>query len=105
MLIINIKKFAYYKYENVHNSKEPEPFVFYPSVPEAYKLLIVRVEPNDRVEIMKYLEKNWKELFPTKPFDSHIQEDVLLEGPRRTDGNLKTIFLFLTVLGLGARYL
>jgi putative ABC transport system permease protein len=85
--------------ENVHNSKEPEPFVFYPSVPTAYKMLLVRVEPSDRAQIQQYLEKNWKELYPTKPFDSHLQDDILLEGPKKTNTNLLTIFLFLTFLG------
>jgi putative ABC transport system permease protein len=85
--------------ENLHNSKEPEPFVFYPSIPTAYKMLLVRVEPSDRAEIQKYLEKNWKELHPTKPFDSHFQDDILLQGSKKTNSNLKTIFLFLTFLG------
>jgi putative ABC transport system permease protein len=85
--------------ENLHNSKEPEPFVFYPAVPTAYKMLLVRVEPSDRAEIQKYLKKNWKELHPTKPFDSHFQDDILLEGSKRTNNNLRTIFLFLTFLG------
>ena len=85
--------------ENVYSTNEPPACLFYPSVPEAYKLLLVRVEPSDRAEIRKYLEKNWKEIFPTKPFVSYYQEDILLEGSKRTNANLKTIFLFLTFLG------
>lgn len=85
--------------ESVHNSKEPEPYVFYPSQPVAYKMLLVRVEPTDRAQVREYLEKTWKELFPTKPFDSHFQDDILLEGPKKTNSNLQTIFLFLTFLG------
>jgi ABC-type antimicrobial peptide transport system permease subunit len=85
--------------ENIHDSREPDPFVFYPSQPVAYKMLLVRVAPSDRGEVQKYLEKNWKELYPTKPFDSHFQDDILLEGPKRVNTNLLKIFLFLTFLG------
>lgn len=85
--------------ENVHESKEAEPFVFYPSEPVAYKNLLVRVLPSDRGEVKTYLEKAWKELNPTKPFESRFQDDILLEGPKKTNANLKVIFLFLTFLG------
>src|SRR5690606_14545023 len=37
--------------------------------------------------------------FPTKPFDSQFQEDIVLRGTRETNTNLEKIFLFLTILG------
>lgn len=83
----------------LYNSSRTESFVFYPTVPIAYKLLLVRVKPSDRKEVQHYLEKTWKELFPTKPFESRFQEDLIMGDAQRTNENLKTIFLFLTFLG------
>lgn len=85
--------------DNLYRAKEPEPFVFYPSLPEAYKLMLVRAEQSDLADLQKYMENQWKQLFPAKPFLSRFQEDVVMEGLRETNGNLETIFLFLTVLG------
>jgi putative ABC transport system permease protein len=85
--------------DNLYRSKEPEPFVFYPSTPQTNKLMLVRVEKEDLGETQKYLEATWKKLFPTKPFQSRFQEDVVLENTKKTNGNLEKIFLFLTVLG------
>ncbi|HYF70165.1 MAG TPA: FtsX-like permease family protein [Ohtaekwangia sp.] len=85
--------------DNLFRSKEPEPFVFYPATPDAYKLMLVKVNAADRGEIDKYIGKIWKETFPTKSYESKFQEDIVLEETKRTNANLKQIFLFLTVLG------
>jgi putative ABC transport system permease protein len=85
--------------DNLYRSKDPEPFVFYPTQPQSVKLMIVRVEPGDIGETQKYLEATWKKLFPTKPFQARLQEDVVLKNTKDTNGNLRTIFLFLTALG------
>ena len=46
-----------------------------------------------------YLEESWKEIFPTQPYISQYQEDVLLENTKQLNGNMTQIFLFLTLLG------
>ena len=50
-------------------------------------------------ETQKYLESTWKEVFPTRPFESQFQEELVLKGSRETNANLEKIFLFITVLG------
>ena len=60
---------------------------------------MIRADENDLKEVNDTLEAMWKDLFPTKPYISRYQEDILLEGMKQTNGNLKKIFLFLTVLG------
>jgi putative ABC transport system permease protein len=85
--------------DNLYRSKEDEPFVFYMAEPKYYKLLLVRAEPEDLGDVQKYLEKTWKELFPTKPFISLFQEDIVLKDTKETGANLKKIFFFLTILG------
>jgi putative ABC transport system permease protein len=85
--------------DNLFRSKEAEPFVFYMAEPKYYKLLLVKASPEDLGDVQKYLEKTWKELFPSKPFISQFQEDILLKDTKQTGGNLKKIFFFLTILG------
>jgi putative ABC transport system permease protein len=85
--------------DNLFRSKEPEAFLFYPAKPADYKTMFVKGEKEDLKELQTYLEKAWKELFPTKPFQSQFQEDLLLDNTKRTNANLQNIFLFLTVLG------
>ncbi|HEY3403137.1 MAG TPA: ABC transporter permease [Ohtaekwangia sp.] len=85
--------------DNLYRSKDAEPFVFYPADTTALKNMQVRAEKSDLAEIKTYLESTWKKLFPTKAFQAQFQEEILLGQTRRFNGNLRTIFLFLTVLG------
>ncbi len=85
--------------DNLFRSTEEEPFIFYQSKPNEYQTMAVRCAPEDREEINEALEAIWQESFPEKPYFGNYQEDNILGGLRETNGNLKKIFLFLTVLG------
>lgn len=85
--------------DNLFRSKEPEPFVFYPAERKYYKNMVVKAEHAELADIQKEAEKTWKDLFPGKPFNGRFQDDILLEGTKRTNSNLKNIFIFLTILG------
>jgi ABC-type antimicrobial peptide transport system permease subunit len=85
--------------DNLGRSKELEPFVFYPAGKDQYINLVVKTEKADVPEIQKYLEKTWKEVFPTRPFEARTQDDLLLSNSREVNGNLQKIFLFITILG------
>lgn len=85
--------------DNLYRSKEPEPFVFYPTQKNQYVTMLVKAEREDLAETQKYLETTWKEVFPTRPFESRYQEEIVLQGVRETNANLEKIFLFITVLG------
>lgn len=85
--------------DNLYRSKEMEPFIFYPAGKNQYVNLVVKTEHENLPEIQKYLEKVWKELYPTKPFESKYQEDLVLAGSRELNANLEKIFLFITLLG------
>lgn len=85
--------------DNLFRSKDPEPFVFYPAAKHQYITLLVKTEQGDLAETQKYLESTWKEVFPGKPFESQFQQDVLLAGSKKMNGNMKKIFFFITVLG------
>ena len=85
--------------DNLYRSKEPEPFIFYPAGKNQYVLLEVRTEPANLGEVQKYLEATWKQLFPSRGFQSQYQEDLVLKNSREVNANLEKIFLFITVLG------
>ena len=85
--------------DNLFRSKDPEPFVFYPAAKHQYITLLVKTERRDLAETQKYLEATWKEIFPGKPFESQFQQDVLLMGSKKMNGNMKKIFFFITILG------
>jgi putative ABC transport system permease protein len=85
--------------DNLFRSKDPEPFIFYPTTKNQYVSMLVRTEQSDIKETQKYLEATWKEVLPGRTFDSQFQEDILLKNSRDTNANLEKIFLFITVLG------
>ncbi|MGL1886576.1 MAG: ABC transporter permease [Reichenbachiella sp.] len=85
--------------DNVYRSKDPQPFLFYPTVGPRWKSIIVRADEKNIEEVDQYLEQIWKETYPTKPYSSRFQEDIVLADTKQTNGNLKNIFLFLTILG------
>lgn len=85
--------------DNVFRSKEPEPYIFYATVGDRWRNMIVRAHGGELSEINEYLEAEWKKMYPTQPYSSRFQEDVVLAESNQTNGNLKKIFLFLTVLG------
>jgi putative ABC transport system permease protein len=85
--------------DNLFRSSEAEPFVFYPAGKAQYVTLIVKAEKADVAETQKYLETTWKRVFPARPFESTLQEDILLKNSKETNANLEKIFLFITILG------
>jgi putative ABC transport system permease protein len=85
--------------DNLYRSKEPEPFIFFPLGKNQYNTLLVKTEQRDLAETQKYLEATWKEIFPGKPFESQFQQDILLNYSKRMNGNMKQIFIFITILG------
>jgi putative ABC transport system permease protein len=85
--------------DNLFRSGDAEPFVFYPAGKPQYVNLIVKTERSDIAETQKYLESTWKRLFPTRPFESALQEDIVLKNSKETNANLEKIFLFITILG------
>ncbi|MFT6867750.1 MAG: putative ABC transport system permease protein [Cyclobacteriaceae bacterium] len=85
--------------DNLYRSKEPEPFIFYATIPQRWRQIVVRADAGDLKKANEELEKVWKQNFPSKPYESRYQEDILGSDVQRLNRNLQKIFLFLTVLG------
>jgi putative ABC transport system permease protein len=65
-----------------------------------YRLMVVRATDAKHLsEIQRLIRKEWKKVLPDRPFESKTQAHVVFEGASQYNQNLKTIFLFLTILG------
>ena len=84
--------------DNLFRSKDPEPFVFYPSKPHEFRLMLVKAAGPTK-PLMEDLEASWQQNFPDKPFNGQLQDEMMLSGMRQTNNNMKKIFIFLTILG------
>ena len=86
--------------DNLYRSRETEPFVYYGSKPNEYRMMLVRATSSQSLTMLQdQIESIWEEEFPNRPFESRLQEDMTLGGLRETNANLKKIFIFLTILG------
>ena len=65
--------------------------------PENYGYISVKVDPEYATAAFAYLKDAWQKEIPGKPFDG-LHQDMTLEEEKRTNGNIKDIFLFLSVL-------
>jgi putative ABC transport system permease protein len=61
--------------------------------------MVLRTNPEDRLNVLNSVETEWKKTFPGKPFQSGIQEDIVYDEAGGYNTNLRQILLFLTVLG------
>ena len=77
-----------------------EGYFYRMAKPEQYRHLVARVSAGEDMKVtMDYIEEQWKDIFPDKPFLSRTQEDVVYGNINETNDNLTVIFFFLTVLG------
>ncbi len=74
-------------------------YVYFMARPEQYSWMVINTNQDNREQVQKEVELAWKELFPEAPYQADFQEDILYRESQEATGNLKTIFLFLTVLG------
>jgi ABC-type antimicrobial peptide transport system permease subunit len=68
--------------------------------PEQYRNMVIKVSNSiDILSADSIVSGEWKGLYPSQPFNSRTQEDVVFANVNQTNRNLTIIFLFLTVLG------
>lgn len=75
------------------------PYVYFMAKPEQYSWMVINAQPENREDVKKQIEAEWKKLFPDDPYQADLQEELLFRESSEATGNLKKIFLFLTVLG------
>lgn len=85
--------------DDVFITDTPAPFVFYMANPDDYNMMMVKADVNNLASVRKYVEDVWKKMFPSKPFESQYQQDIVLADAQMVTGGFKKIFIFLTILG------
>ncbi len=79
--------------------KKDEHYIYLMARPEQYSWMVLNTEHDNRKEVLKTVEEQWKTLFPDDPYQADLQEDVIYSESKEYNSNLRNIFLFLTVLG------
>lgn len=74
-------------------------YIYMLAGPSDYRTLVVRANAESINTVENYLEKEWKKLFPDQPYQGLTQREVVYEEANAYNGNLKQIFLFMTILG------
>jgi hypothetical protein len=67
--------------------------------PAQYRVLVARTGGGSVAQTQREVTRQWKALFPDRPFSGELQEDIVFRGANEYNRNLKRVFLFLTVLG------
>ncbi len=76
-----------------------ELYIYRRAKPENYLVLVIRAESGDLEDTKKYIDNEWRKIFPGKPLRTDLQRDILYEEANAYNHNLGKIFMFLTILG------
>jgi ABC-type antimicrobial peptide transport system permease subunit len=80
-------------------SHNTENYIYRLANPNQYQILVIRAEASTLSETQRYIEQQWKKLFPYKPLRTDLQEDIVYHESNVYNHNLSRIFFFMTVLG------
>ncbi|MBA4053462.1 MAG: hypothetical protein C0490_02000, partial [Marivirga sp.] len=80
-------------------SDNTEDYIYRLARPGQYQILVVRAEPGTLSETQRYIQQQWKKIFPGKPLRTDLQDDIVYQEANVYNRNLSRIFFFMTVLG------
>ena len=86
--------------DNIWRSQESEPCIFILVAPEKYRTMVINTKESDLQATYKSVQDTWQTLFPDRPFEALLQDEVVLASHRELNANMGKIFFFLTILGL-----
>lgn len=76
-----------------------EPYAFRPADENDYNFLVARVPTSKITEVYGYMEEQWLNLFPDRPFAGFYQEDTL-KNAKDVNKNIVTTFSFLGLISV-----
>jgi putative ABC transport system permease protein len=79
--------------------EQMEPIMFRYAAKDNVNHILVKVPANQLVEIDKFMETKWKEVFPDRIYDSNFMNDEMVEA-NTVNNNLVTMFIFLGIVAL-----
>ena len=75
------------------------PAIFCQIQPERYSQVMIKAESDNLAEVDEYLQGQWKEIVPFKPYSSSYLIQSAMGYPLREMRNLKKVYFFLAMLG------
>jgi len=79
--------------------REMEPMMMRYTPQKNYTHFIVSASPKNVVEVNRFMEKRWRELFPDRVYRSRYMDDVMAEAAL-TNNNIVTMFVFLGMVAM-----
>jgi hypothetical protein len=73
--------------------------IFTLASPSNFNWMVINTDPEDIRNVHSYLEEEWKNTFPGKPFESKFQSDMVYDEADTYNNSLSQIFFFITILG------
>jgi putative ABC transport system permease protein len=80
-------------------SYNTENYIYRLAKPDQYQILIVRAEASTLPQTQRYIQQQWKKIFPGKPLRTDLQQEIVYQEANVYNHNLSRIFFFMTVLG------
>ena len=80
-------------------SYQTENYVYRLAKPSQYQILVIRAEASTLPETQRYVDQEWKKIFPGKPLRTDLQQDIVYQEADTYNHNLSRIFFFMTALG------
>ncbi|RPH32474.1 MAG: ABC transporter permease [Bacteroidales bacterium] len=87
--------------KNVYNSlwEKINPAIFITRGQDSQSILVVRTTPEKKMEVLKFMKKEWEKLVPNSPFTGRQQTEIL-QGASIVNKNIKNINLFLAFVAI-----
>ncbi len=84
---------------SIFNGYQMIPEIYLPATEDESMKLVVKTTAEKKTKTFNYLADAWKEVIPYRPFSGYFQDDMVLGNALDTANNMKTIFLYLSILG------
>jgi putative ABC transport system permease protein len=79
--------------------EQMEPVMFRYAAKEKVNHVLVKAPANQLLDVDKFMETKWKEIFPDRMYDSNFMNDEMVEA-NTVNNNLVTMFVFLGIVAL-----
>jgi len=85
-----------YHYYSMHSKIEPAVYIIYP---EEFRQMMIRVNGEMNNQASEYIEKSWDEIFPGRPFEMHVVEN-LIQNSYRGEQRMMELFGYFAIISL-----
>ncbi|MBN2280897.1 MAG: ABC transporter permease [Candidatus Marinimicrobia bacterium] len=88
--------FKNFHFTSLHNAIHPLSLFYFP---DGTRNISVKIHPANIKETLTFIEENWKNVFPNKPFEYYFL-DTTFERQYKSDRNLNKLFSWFSILSI-----